>query len=94
MTPWTVAGQAPLSMEFSRQEHWSGFPFPSPGNLSDPGIKPRGPTSAQMADYLPSEPPVSKFGPISFPFLADYGNGHKLIDPLDFSFISEMKVKE
>ena len=39
MTPWTVACQAPLSMEFSRQEYWSGFPFPSPGDLPDPGIK-------------------------------------------------------
>ena len=38
MTPWTVVLQASLSMEFSRQEYWSGLPFPSPGNLSDPGI--------------------------------------------------------
>ena len=40
-TPWTVAYQAPLSMEFSRQEYWSGVPLPSPGDLPDPGIKPR-----------------------------------------------------
>ena len=39
-TPWTVAHQAPLSMEFSRQEYWSGLPFPSPGNLPIPGIEP------------------------------------------------------
>ena len=39
-TPWTVARQAPLSMGFSRQEYWSGLPFPSPGDLPDPGIKP------------------------------------------------------
>ena len=38
-TPWTVARQAPLSMEFSRQEFWSGLPFPSPGDLPDPGIE-------------------------------------------------------
>ena len=38
--PWTVAHQAPLSMVFSRQEHWSGLPFSSPGNLADPGIEP------------------------------------------------------
>ena len=38
-TPWTVAHQAPLSMAFSRQEYWSGLPFPSPGDLPDPGIK-------------------------------------------------------
>ena len=42
-TPWTVAYQAPLSMGFSRQERWSGLPFPSPGDLPDPGIKPRSP---------------------------------------------------
>ena len=40
MTPWTVARQVPLSMEFSRQEYWSRLPFPSPGDCPDPGIKP------------------------------------------------------
>ena len=40
MTPWAVVGQAPLSMEFSRQEYWSGLPCPSPGDLPDPGIEP------------------------------------------------------
>ena len=53
-TPWTVVYKAPLSMEFSRQEYWSGLPFPSPGDLPDPGIKPRSP--ALRADALPSEP--------------------------------------
>ena len=38
-TPWTVARQAPLSMEFSRQEYWSGLPFPSPGDVPDPGTE-------------------------------------------------------
>ena len=42
-TPWTVAHQAPLSMEFSRQEYWSGLPFPSPGDLPNPGIEPSSP---------------------------------------------------
>ena len=42
--PWTVARQAPLSMGFSRQEHWSGLSFPSPGDLPDPGIKSGSPT--------------------------------------------------
>ena len=42
-TPWTVALQAPLSMEFSTQEYWSGLPFPSPGDLPDPGLKPMSP---------------------------------------------------
>ena len=54
-TPWTVTRQAPLSMGFSRQEYWSGLPFPSPGDLPDPGIKPRSP--ALQADALTSEPP-------------------------------------
>ena len=54
-TPWTVAYQAPLSMGFSRQEYWSGLPFPSPGDLPDSGIEPRSP--ALQADALPSEPP-------------------------------------
>ena len=55
-TPRTVvACQAPSSMEFSRQEYWRGLPFPSPGDLSDPGIKPGSPTL--QADSLPSEPP-------------------------------------
>ena len=55
MTPWTIAYQAPLSMGFSRQEYWSELPFPSPGNLPDPGIKPGSP--ALQADSLPTEPP-------------------------------------
>ena len=54
-TPWTVAYQAPLSMGFSRQEYWSGMPFPSPGGLPDPGIEPRSPELE--ADTLTSEPP-------------------------------------
>ena len=48
--PWTVACQGPLSMGFSRQEYWSGLPFPSLGNLPDPGIKPGSP--ALQADSL------------------------------------------
>ena len=54
-TPWTVAHQAPLSMGFSRQEYWSGLPFPSPGDLPNPGIEPRSPIL--QADSLPPEPP-------------------------------------
>ena len=50
-TPWTVALQAPLSMGFSRQEYWSGLPFPSPANLPDPGIEPRSP-ALQAGDLL------------------------------------------
>ena len=47
-TPWTVAHQAPLSMGFSRQEYWSGLPFPSSGDLPDPGIKPGSPADALL----------------------------------------------
>ena len=54
VTSWTVAHQAPLSMGFPRQEYWSGLPFPSPGDPSNPGIKPASP--ALQADSLPSEP--------------------------------------
>ena len=54
-TPWTVAYQAPPSMGFSRQEYWSGLPFPSPGDLPNPGIEPRSP--ALQAEALISEPP-------------------------------------
>ena len=53
--PWTLAHQAPPSMGFSRQEYWSGLPFPSPGDLPDPGIEPRSPTL--QADALTSVPP-------------------------------------
>ena len=45
MTPWTVALQTPLSMEFSRHKYWSGLPFPSPGNLSHSGVEAVSPTS-------------------------------------------------
>ena len=47
VTPWTAACQAPLSMEFSRQEYWSGLPFPPPGDLPNPGIKPVSPACLQ-----------------------------------------------
>ena len=48
-TPWTVAYQAPQSMEFSRKEYWSGSPFPSPGDLPKPGIEPASLTSPALA---------------------------------------------
>ena len=55
VTPWTVAYWTPRSMEFSRHEYWSGLPFPSPGDLPNPGIEPGSP--ALQADTLLSEPP-------------------------------------
>ena len=57
VTSWTTALQAPQSMGFSRQEYWSGLPFPSPGDLPDRGIQPQSPTL--QADSLPSEPPMA-----------------------------------
>ena len=53
--PMDCSPQAPLSMEFSRQEYWSGLPFPPPGDLPNPGIEPRSPTL--QADSFPTEPP-------------------------------------
>ena len=53
-TPWTIAYQAPPAMEFSRQEYWSGLPFPSPGDFPNPGIEPGSPVF--QADTLTSEP--------------------------------------
>ena len=63
-TLWTTVQQAPQSMGFSRQEYWSGLPFPSPGDLPDPGIEPRSP--ALQADALTSEPP-GKPSVLNFP---------------------------
>ena len=55
VTPWTVAQEAPLSMGFTRQEYWSGLPFPSPADLPNPGIKPRSPALAGR--FFIAEPP-------------------------------------
>ena len=66
--PMDCSPQVPLSMEFSRQEYWNGLPFPSPGDLPDPGTEPRSP--ALQADSLPSEPPRKncfKSRAVSFP---------------------------
>ena len=51
LPPWTVAHQAPLPMEFSRQEYWHGLPFPSPRDLPKPGIEPRSPALRVMTIY-------------------------------------------
>ena len=62
-TPWTAACQAPRSTKFSRQEYWSGLPFPSPGDLFNPRIEPG--SLASQADSLPSEPPGKSDGTFS-----------------------------
>ena len=59
MTPWTVAHQAPLSMEFSKQEYWSGLPIPFPGDFPNQGNELRSPTL--QADSLPSDMQAFKF---------------------------------
>ena len=59
VTPWTVVRQAPLSMGFSRQEYWSGLPFPSPGDCPDPGVKPASPALAGgFFTTPPGKPPT------------------------------------
>ena len=58
VTPWTAAHQAPLSMGFSRQEYWSGVPFPPAGDLPNPGIEPASPVSPALAGgFFTTEPP-------------------------------------
>ena len=64
-TPWTVACQAPPSMEFSRQEYWSGLPFLTPGDLPDPGIELVSPASPALAGRLLSTEPPLKTIPCS-----------------------------
>ena len=63
VTPWTVTHQAPLPMEFPRQEYWNGYSFSSPGDLPNPGLKP-GSLALQVVS-LPSEPPVKPHGAVS-----------------------------
>ena len=66
VTPWTVARQAPPSMGFSRQEDWSGVPFPSPGGLPDPGTGPKSPVAPALAGgFFTTEAPgkSSKMSP-------------------------------
>ena len=58
--PWTVARQAPLSVEFSRQEYWSGLPFPPPGDLPNPGIEPASLVSPALAGKLFTTVPPGK----------------------------------
>ena len=66
-TPWTAARQGPLSMEFFRQEYWSGCPFPPPGHLPDPGIEPGSlvPLALQV-DSLPQVPPERVCGKMMY----------------------------
>ena len=56
-TPWTIARQATLSMGFSKQEYWTGLPFPSPGNIPDPGIEPEQVGSLPLEPWIPTGSP-------------------------------------
>ena len=77
MTPWTVASQAPLTMGFSRQGYWSGLPFPSPGDLPDPGMEP---ASSRIAGrFLMTEPPAAAAAAKSLQLCPT------LCDPIDYS---------
>ena len=78
-TPWTVAHQAPPSMGFSRQEYWSGFPFPSPGHLPNPGIEPRSP--ALQVDALTSEHQLKVFSVCSIIETLYNLDSHKMKQP-------------
>ena len=76
-TPWTIAHQAPPSMGFSRQEYWSGLPFPSPGDLPDPGIEPGSP--ALQADPLTSKPagkPLQCYSYVQYYYWGKLGEGY------------------
>ena len=81
ITSWTVAHQAPLSMEFSRQESWNGLPLPSPGNLRKPEIEPGSP--ALQADSLLSEPIY--MSPFSVQFSSVAHSCPTVCDPMDCS---------
>ena len=86
VTPWTVLDQAPLSMEFSRQEYWSGLPFPSPQDLPDRGIKAG--SRALQADSLLSGPP----GKPKYPVLAKL-SVVSLCDPVDCSPLDPLSMR-
>ena len=86
--PWTVAHQAPLFMEFSRQEHWSGLSFCSPGDLPSPGYEPASP--ALQADSLPSE--VNSHCKLLL-LLQSHDNDDYAIKTRSQSYISGSKIK-
>ena len=90
--PWTVVYQAHLSMEFSRQQYWSGQPFPSPGDLPNPGIKPRYPASPALVEGLLTTESSGK--PITFVInLKTYGHLLHVRLHLDWASLMAQSVK-
>ena len=84
-TPWIVIHQVSLSMEFSRQEYWSGLPFPFPRDHPNPGIKPR--SLALQADSLLSEPPGKPVLYSRFPLIIYFIHGRVHMSMLLSQFI-------
>ena len=86
VTTWTIAHQAPPAMGFSRQQYWSGLPFPSPRDLPDPGIEPGSPTL--QVDTLPSEPPgiyfLNRFTQIQSIFWNVYWGSSTVLEKMNF----------
>ena len=102
-TPWTIACQAPLSVEFSRQEYWSGLPFPSPVGFPDPGIKPAPPALAGwfLTTVSPGKPVKATASIFLIPFLLLQRHTHAQFFTLKthyihyiLSFISKCKLKK
>ena len=81
-TPWTVAHQAPLSMEFSRAEYWSGLPFPSPGDLPNPGIKPKSPTLL-MDSFTVWAQKINIYMYVCVHIYTSFANKHSIIQPFE-----------
>ena len=79
--PWTVACRAPLSMGFPRQEYWSGLPFPTPGDLPDPGIQSVSPALAGV--LFTTEPPGKPLPDVQFSSVTQ--SCPTLCDPIDSS---------
>ena len=71
VSPWTVASQAPLSMEIPRQEYWSGLPFPTPGDLPDTGIEPKSP-ALQILHHLSHQQILNPIYMIFNPFITNF----------------------
>ena len=88
-TPWTAAYQAPPSMEFSRQEYWSGLPFPSPKDLPNPGIEPRSLTL--QADAVPFEPPGKPYCNIKY-LTSNFTHPNSLFQAFTMFFASGFKM--